>query len=312
MENNIVKVEGLWHKYNAHWAVQDINFEIRKTGILGLLGSNGAGKSTTMNVLCGVLSQTRGKIYIEGIDMRANPVEAKKKIGFLPQQAPLHLDLTVDEYLIYCAQLRLMDSKNIPAALAEAKERCGVSHFGTRLIKNLSGGYRQRVGIAQAIIHKPSLIVLDEPTNGLDPNQIFEVRKLIKEIAEDSAVIFSSHILSEIEATCEEVKMIEHGRMVFSDTMSAFNRYIASDTLLIKLDNPPPLNELLEIDGITGGDFIDPTTARLKFDKPEQITERLIHIANQRNWHLTEIFLEKISLDEIFAQLSNNKKNKSN
>ncbi len=173
-----------------------------EAGIIGLLGSNGAGKSTTMNIICGTLNQTEGNVYINDIDVRKYPMEAKKQIGFLPQTAPLYTDLTIDEYLVFCAELRLMDRSKIKAAEAEVKERCGIAHFSSRLIQNLSGGYRQRVGIAQAILHKPKLVVMDEPTNGLDPNQMIEARKLIKEIAEEHTVLFSSHVLSEVNLLC--------------------------------------------------------------------------------------------------------------
>src|ERR1700759_334332 len=239
MQEPIVRIEHLSHKYSSNWAIRDINMVINQTGIVGLLGSNGAGKSTTMNILCGVLNQTEGDVYIDGIDLRKRPEEAKLQIGFLPQAAPLYLDLTVDEYLINCAYLRSMTKEKIPVALEEAKARCGIAHFSKRLIRNLSGGYRQRVGIAQAIIHKPKLVVLDEPTNGLDPNQIVEVRSLIKEIAADRVVIFSSHILSEVQLLCKDIKMIDNGKIVFSDTMDAFNNYMEPHSMLLFMDNPP-------------------------------------------------------------------------
>jgi ABC-2 type transport system ATP-binding protein len=239
MQHPIVKIEHLSHRYNSTWAIRDINLEIYQTGIVGLLGSNGAGKSTTMNILCGVLNQTEGSVYIDGVDIRQQPENAKKLLGFLPQSAPLHLELTVKEYLTYCAFIRNVDKQEVKQAVSEVMEKCGVTHFSSRILRNLSGGYRQRVGIAQAIIHKPKLVVLDEPTNGLDPNQILEVRKLIKEIAEERAVIFSTHILSEVQAICKDIRMIESGRMVFSDTMDAFNNYILPDTMLVFMDNPP-------------------------------------------------------------------------
>lgn len=223
---NIVDVEHLSHRYSVDWAIRDINFSIEKNGILGLLGSNGAGKSTTMNIICGVLNQTEGDVFINGIDLRKNPVEAKKQIGFLPQKPPLHPDLTVDEYLVHCAVLRRMEKSKIRAAVDAAKERCEIAHFSDRLIKNLSGGYQQRVGIAQAIVHNPRFVVLDEPTNGLDPNQIVEIRNLIKELATDHAVLFSTHILSEVQATCDEIRMIDHGKVVFSGSMKEFNDYV--------------------------------------------------------------------------------------
>jgi ABC-2 type transport system ATP-binding protein len=312
MQTSIVKVEHLSHKYAKDWAIRDINFDIKQNGIVGLLGSNGAGKSTTMNIMCGVLNQTEGKVYINGIDLQKNPEEAKKLIGFLPQNAPLHLDLTVDEYLIYCADLRLIEKKKRAGALNDAKDRCGISHFSKRLIRNLSGGYRQRVGIAQAILHKPRLVVLDEPTNGLDPNQITEVRKLIKEIGAERSVIFSSHILSEIQATCQYIKMIENGVMVFEDTVEAFNNYIEPNSMLVAMNNPPDEQVLMAIPGITKVDMLN-GHVRLQFDSNAGISQRIVEMSVIKGWELSEITLERSSLDTIFAQLSNkNKANDSN
>jgi ABC-2 type transport system ATP-binding protein len=284
--------------------------EIYQQGIVGLLGSNGAGKSTTMNILCGVLNQTEGKVTINGFDIRKQPVEAKKQIGFLPQQAPLYMDFTVDEYLLHCAYLRHIEKDKINKALTEAKERCGITHFSERLIRNLSGGYRQRVGIAQAIIHKPMLVVLDEPTNGLDPNQLIEVRALIKEIALDRAVIFSSHVLTEVKALCKDIKMIEEGRLVFSDTMEAFNNYVEPHSALATMRNPPTEEELLGIEGISKVEFLNGGQLRVFFDGDNAVTERIIEKSVYNNWQLREISLEKNSLDEVFAQLSNKTNNK--
>ena len=304
MEKTIVKIEHLSHRYSSAWAIRDINIEIAGSGIVGLLGSNGAGKSTTMNILCGALNQTEGNVYINGIDMRKEPERAKKEIGFLPQNPPLYMDFTVDEYLHYCADLRLMEKTKIKAAMDEAKERCGITHFSSRLLKNLSGGYRQRVGIAQAIIHKPQLVVLDEPTNGLDPNQIIEVRALIKDIATDRAVIFSSHILSEVQLLCKDIKMIEGGRIVFADTMDAFNNYVEPHSVVMHMENPPAESEFLKIAGITKVEFLTERQVRLYFNGDQEITERLIAASIQQGWRLREISLDKTALDEIFKQLS--------
>ena len=304
MNHPIVKIERLSHKYSTSWAIRDINMEIDHSGIVGLLGSNGAGKSTTMNILCGCLNQTEGNVYVGGIDMRKNPEAAKRLIGFLPQNAPLYMDLTVDEYLVYCANLRKMAKKDIRPAVEDAKERCGIAHFSTRLIRNLSGGYRQRVGIAQAIIHRPQLVVLDEPTNGLDPNQIIEVRALIKEIAADRVVIFSSHILSEVQLLCKEIKMIDNGRIVFADTMDAFNNYLEPHSVLMYMDNPPTEEEFLRTPGVTKADFLTKKQIRLYFNGDHEITERIIATSVAQGWRLREISLDKSSLDEIFAQLS--------
>lgn len=305
MSNPIVKIEHLSHKYSTSWAIRDINIEISASGIVGLLGSNGAGKSTTMNILCGALNQTEGTVLINGINIREQPELAKREIGFLPQNPPLYMDLTVDEYLVYCAALRKMEKDTVRPAIEDAKQRCGIAHFSNRLLRNLSGGYRQRVGIAQAIMHRPKLVVLDEPTNGLDPNQIIEVRALIKEIAADRAVIFSSHILSEVQLLCKEIKMIEGGRIVFSDTMDAFNNYVEPHSVLMRMENPPSETELLSIHGTTKVDFLTERQIRLYFNGDASITGKIIETSVQRGWELREINLDKSSLDEIFAQLSN-------
>ena len=303
MEESIVKVEHLSHRYSVQWAIRDINFEINQRGIMGLLGSNGAGKSTTMNIICGVLKQTEGNVFIDGIDLRENPVEAKKNVGFLPQKAPLHLDFTVDEYLTYCADLHMVDKKQIKAAVDEAKARCGITHFSKRVLRNLSGGYQQRVGIAQAIVHKPKFVVLDEPTNGLDPNQITEVRHLIKEIAEERSVLLSTHILSEVQATCRNIKMIENGQMIFSGSIEEFDNYIQPNTLLVELDTPPMECDLL-MPGISKVETLSERRFRLRYDGDQDTAKRVAETCVTRGWGLIELVIEKSSLDAIFAQLS--------
>lgn len=304
MEESVVKVEHLSHRYSVQWAIKDINFEIKRKGTLGLLGSNGAGKSTTMNIICGVLNQTAGEVYINGINLRENPVEAKKHIGFLPQKPPLYPDLTVDEYLTHCALMRLVNKTQVKAAVERAKARCGIAHFSKRLIRNLSGGYQQRVGIAQAIVHNPRFVVLDEPTNGLDPNQIVEVRHLIKEIAEDHSVMLSTHILPEVQATCDDIKMIEHGDVVFSGSMEDFNHYMEPNTFIIIMENPPSMEVLKQIPGITRVEHITDTRFRVQFSSGQDITKKMIELSVTNNWRLHELILERDSLDAAFAQLS--------
>ena len=304
MSDNIVKITGLSHRYSSDWAIRDINFEINKKGILGLLGSNGAGKSTTMNILCGVLNQTEGNVLIKGIDIRKSPKEAKKLIGFLPQHPPLHLELTVDEYLTHAAYLRRIPKSDIRSCVEKAKVRCGVAHFSDRLLKNLSGGYRQRVGIAQAIIHEPELVVLDEPTNGLDPNQIIEVRKLIREIAEERAVIFSSHILHEVQLLCRDIIMIEKGKVVFADSMDAFNNYIEPNGIHVWMKNPPTDEVLLAIPGIEKIDRQSDHILVLQTDRTPEVNDYVVEESVRNNWGLREITPFKSSLDDIFKQLS--------
>ena len=304
MEESVVKVEHLSHRYSVQWAIKDINFEIKRKGTLGLLGSNGAGKSTTMNIICGVLNQTEGEVYINGINLRENPVEAKQYIGFLPQKPPLYLDVTVDEYLTHCALMRKVDKSKVKAAVKNAEERCGIAHFSKRLLKNLSGGYQQRVGIAQAIVHSPLFVVLDEPTNGLDPNQIVEVRHLIKEIATDHSVMLSTHILPEVQATCDDIKMIEHGNVVFSGTMDDFNNYMEPNTFIVSMRTPPTMEELAKIPGITHVEHITDHRFRMQFSSGQDVTKKMVELSVAHDWHLHEILLERDSLDAVFAQLS--------
>lgn len=292
------------HKYSIQWAIEDINFEVDRKGIVGLLGSNGAGKSTTMNIICGVLNQTAGKVYINGVDTRKNPIEAKKNIGFLPQKPPLYMDHNVDEYLTYCAHLRLMEPSEIAGAVERAKQRCGIAHFSKRLVRNLSGGYQQRLGIAQAIIHNPKFVVLDEPTNGLDPNQILEIRALIKEIASDHSVLLSTHILSEVEALCDEVKMIEQGHLVFSGTIEEYYNQVLPNTVVIVLRNAPDIGEIEKIPDVMRAKRLGDNKFRLEFDDPADKASHVSEYIVGKGWGLQELTLEKISLDEIFAQLS--------
>lgn len=306
MNETILKVNELSHRYSTNWAVRDITFERNRVGILGLLGSNGAGKSTVMNIICGTLNQTKGDVYINGIDLRKDPLKAKAHIGFLPQQVPLYMDLTVREYLTYCAQLRNVPEEKIPATLEETMERCAVAHMQHRLLKNLSGGYRQRTGIAQAIIHKPKLVVLDEPTNGLDPVQIAEVRGLIKEIARECAVIFSSHILAEIQQICDDILMIEQGQVVFSDSITAFNNYIAPQSLLLAFENAPSQEALSTIPGINRVERLTPKSFRVFHDGSNAVSEAIIVESVKQKWRLTELAVERNSVDEIFKQLTRN------
>ena len=300
----IVKIENLSHRYSVQWAVKDIDLEIKTHGVYGLLGSNGAGKSTIMNILCGVLKQSNGKIYINGLDLKANPVEAKMQIGFLPQRPPLHMDLTVEEYLTYAANLRKIPANEIANAVQVAMEKCRITHFANRLIRNLSGGYQQRVGIAQSIIHKPALVVLDEPTNGLDPNQIVEIRNLVKDIAQEHTVIMSTHILSEVQAACDYIFMIEHGNMVFNGTVDDFNNYITPDTLYLELKEAPSTEELKAIPDVVGVEELGTGKYRVHFVDAHDLIQRIVKMSVEKEWNLVEIRIEKSSLDAIFADLS--------
>ena len=197
-----------------------------------------------------------------------------------------------------------MPKKEIPEAMKRAKAKCGITHFSKRQIRNLSGGYQQRVGIAQAIIHNPLFVILDEPTNGLDPNQIMEVRRLIQEIAKDRAVLISTHILPEVQAVCDYIMMIEHGQKVFEGTINAFNTYMSPSALLTIMHNAPSSEELMKIEGVERVERLTNTRIRLHFKGDDSIIRRVVEQAVSNQWHLREISLEKESLDKVFAKLS--------
>lgn len=308
MDQPIVRIEGLSHRYSIQWAIREINIDIQGKGIYGLLGSNGAGKSTLMNIMCGVLRQTQGNVYINGLNTRDEPVKAKEYIGFLPQKPPLHSDLTVEEYLRYTAFLRRMPDGKVEEAIDRVIEKCGITQFRKRLIRNLSGGYQQRVGIAQSIIHDPVLVVLDEPTNGLDPNQILEVRGLIKEIARERTVILSTHMLTEVQAMCDWIYMVEQGQVVFHGTVEEFDGYIAPNSLVLGLDNPPSREEILSLEGITEVEELSHGRFRVRYNDAGQAMDMLVRASVDKDWHLKEIGVEKNSLDSVFAELSKKKK----
>lgn len=310
MEKSIDSVKNLSHRYSVQWAVKDISFEINEKGVTGLLGSNGAGKSTTMNIICGVLNQTQGDVFINGVNLREDPVEAKKNIGFLPQQPPLYTDLTVGEYLRHAAFLRLVEPDKVDEAVDLALEKCSITHFRDRLIKNLSGGYQQRVGIAQAIVHNPQFVVLDEPTNGLDPNQIVDIRNLIRDIAKHHAVLLSTHILSEVQAICDNIYMIESGKLVFSGTMEEFDNYVAPESFIVEFANSPSKEVLENLTENNGIEALEDGSYRIFLKDDISITEKYIQESVKQNWNLKNIYVERASLSEIFAQLSGKAKNK--
>ena len=213
-DKTLISVNDLSRFYGQKCAIENVSFDAHRGEILGLLGPNGAGKSTTMQIICGVIAANNGSVNIAGHDIIDAPKKAKQNIGFLPEQLPLYGDLTIDEYLLYSAKLRGIKKQNINDLIISCKKRCGLENTGKRLIQNLSKGYKQRVGIAQAIIHMPSIIILDEPTSGLDPKQILEIRELMRELSKVHSIIISTHILSEVEAICDRVLIINEGNIV--------------------------------------------------------------------------------------------------
>jgi ABC-2 type transport system ATP-binding protein len=242
----LINAQQLTRYYGKHLAVDNVSFELKKGEILGFLGSNGAGKTTTLQMLCGNLAPSSGAITINGVDLLQQPKLAKQGLGYVPDTPPLYKELTVQEFLRYCAQLHGVAKADITAAVELAKSRCGLTEVAERLIGNLSKGYQQRIGIAQAIVHNPDVIVLDEPTVGLDPLQIIEIRALIRELGQEHAIIFSTHILSEVQEVCTNVLIIRQGACVLNAKIAELSSEKSLETVFIELMQTP-LPETVEV-----------------------------------------------------------------
>ena len=309
MNKQILKIENLSHRYSTKWAIKDINLEIEKQGVYGLLGANGAGKSTLMNIVCGVIKQTSGNVAICELDISKEAIASKKKIGFLPQKPPLQTELTIIEYLDYCAGLKNIAPQDTAKAIEYVMEICSLTHMKDRLISNLSGGYQQRVGIAQAIIHKPEVVVFDEPTNGLDPNQILDIRKLIRSIAEDRTVFVSTHILSEVKAICDKIIMMDEGSIVFNGTINDFDNYITPNSIFVSFLEIPSVDVVKNVEGVIEVEYLGETNYRIRSNNTKEAIQNIVKESVANNWKLNEIALEKSSMDNVFAALSNNNKN---
>jgi ABC-2 type transport system ATP-binding protein len=230
-----ISARGLTRRFAARMAVENVDLELRRGEVLGFLGPNGAGKTTTMQMLTGNLAPSEGEVKICGIDLLARPTLAKANIGYLPETPPLYRDLTVDEYLELALKLHRVRKGARREAITRAKQRCGLTEVGRKLIGSLSKGYQQRVGVAQAIAHEPEVVILDEPTVGLDPNQIREIRALIREVGSTRSVILSTHILSEVEAICDRVQIMHRGRIVYRDTIAALKEEGSLEDVFAKL-----------------------------------------------------------------------------
>lgn len=299
----LVRVESLDRFYGLRAAVRDLGFELAKGEVLGFLGPNGAGKTTTMQMLTGNLAPSGGSVEINGVDLLDQPKQAKRAIGYLPEQPPVYGELSVDEFLDYCARLNRIPRAGIRTAREEAKARCGLADTGRRLIGNLSKGYRQRVGIAQAIIHKPAVVILDEPTVGLDPIQIREIRALIAELGEAHSVILSSHILPEIQAVCSRVQIIHRGRLVLSDSIGGLGERMQSDSLIVVARDLPSLDAIAAIPSVTRVESLDENRVRVIHQRNESPAEHIAQCAVDGGWGLRELTPERKSLEEIFVDL---------
>ena len=318
----MIEVKNLVKRYGDHTAVDHLSFQIEKGKIYGFLGPNGAGKSTTMNIITGYIASTEGTVSIDGHDILEEPEQAKKCIGYLPEQPPLYFDMTVLEYLKFAADLKKIPKDKKNEMIQEVMDTVKITDMKNRLIKNLSKGYRQRVGLAQAILGYPDVIILDEPTVGLDPKQIIEIRDLIKNLKKKHTVILSSHILSEVSAVCDYVLIISHGRLVASDTPDNLSKLAAGSnnlSLIVKGEKESIRQLLSEIPGvktITVNSAENEKGWRVKLSTEEStdIREEVFYKMAENHYPILEMQSEKVSLEEIFLELTdggNDKKDDS-
>lgn len=310
----MIEVSHLSKRFGEFKAVDDVSFSIPTGQIVGLLGPNGAGKSTTMRMITGFFKPTSGSVKIDGIDMSENPVEAKKKIGYMPESAPLYSDMIVDDYLRYVA---LMQNQNPEEKIPKLCEMCGLKEVMHKNISELSRGYKQRVGLAHALMNDPEILILDEPTSGLDPNQIEDVRSLIREIGKTRTVIISTHILSEVEMLCGRVIIISKGKLVAdSPTAELRTRYGHSENVFVQIDGvkadeaKKQILSLANVDDCaeTNGDKIesapDAVSLLVSAKDSAEIRPEIFHLCAKENWNLYELSVRKNSLEDIFHGLT--------
>lgn len=295
---------GLARSFAGRAVVKNVVLAVKRGEVLGFLGPNAAGKTTTMQMLTGNLAPTAGSISICGVDLLEKPVAAKRHIGYLPETPPLYRELKVDEYLTLAARLHRLQKADIGRAVAAAKERCGLTEAGGKLIGTLSKGYQQRVGIAQAIVHEPDLIILDEPTVGLDPNQIREIRNLIRDLGQGRSVILSTHILPEVETVCDRVQIMHQGSLVFSDSIEALRAFRGGRALLLGFRNPPPPAELAAVPGVAQAEPAGNGLFRIEPQGEADPTDELVRRAVEQGWRLSHLGPAQASLEEIFVQLT--------
>ncbi|MGB5733950.1 MAG: ABC transporter ATP-binding protein [Thiohalocapsa sp.] len=302
----LLQVRSLERRFGTKQALRGLDFSLAPGEVLGLLGANGAGKTTCLRILSGDLAPSRGSVRISGFDLARNPVAARRHIGYLPERPPLYPDMRVDEYLQFCARLRRIPPGSIPRVVRRVKQRCGLEQTGQRLLGKLSKGYRQRAGLAQALIHEPDLVILDEPTDGLDPVQIREVRGLIGDLAPSCGVVVSSHALSEVQSICNRVIILRDGGVLY-DALLTSNQ--DKPALLVRLRHAPKLSQLNALDPIAdatpmdeaadGGRTTAPTGFRIRLADhagSEQLSEALV----SAGWGLLEMTTEGTDLERVF------------
>jgi ABC-2 type transport system ATP-binding protein len=306
----MIKVENLTKRYAGQTAIQDLNFEVGKGEIMGFLGPNGAGKSTTMRILSSFMPATSGRATIAGFDVFEQSLQARSRLGYMPENVPLYNDMRVTEYLNYRAALKSVPHRRIAERVGDVKELCGLKDVENKIIRTLSKGYRQRVGLADALVHEPDLLILDEPTSGLDPNQIRQVRELIKNLGKQHTILLSTHILPEVEMTCSRVIIINKGRIEACDTpqnLLGEIRTAGGVFVEAKVGNDNGAEQLKQITGVrdvtekTDGDW---HRFSLRVESGVDVREQIFQMAMVRRWSVRELSQRKATLEDVFVEIT--------
>ncbi len=304
----MIEVQNLVKRYGNHTAVKGISFKVDTGKIYGFLGPNGAGKSTTMNIMTGCLAASDGKVIINGYDIFENPKEAKKCIGYLPELPPVYMDMTPKEYLRFVGKARGVKKSELGVQIEEIMERTGIDGVANRLIKNLSKGYRQRVGLAQALIGYPEIIILDEPMVGLDPKQIIEIRELIKSLKENHTVFLSSHILSEVSAICDYVMIISDGKLVASDTPENLSQHISGNSLEVSVKGSEEkiVSALRHVAGVSDVEVLSSENeiVKVRITSEKDIRSEVFFALSEIKASIMELSSNSMSLEDIFLKLT--------
>lgn len=297
-----IEVSGLTKLYGAQRAVDDISFSVTKGEIVGFLGPNGAGKSTTMKMITGYLQPDKGRAVVSGIDVAADPLAAKRKVGYLPESNALYYDLYVREYLRFIADVHGV--ANAGKRIEEVITTVGLTPESRKQIGQLSKGYKQRVGIAAALLHNPEVLILDEPTSGLDPNQIVEIRQVIKDQGKDKLVLFSSHILQEVEAICDRVIIISKGKIVADENLAALRQRSATNYVRVSFQEPLEPEWLRRLAGVQVVEKLDAQNWRLHTADPETVRKQVLELSVQHDLNIVSLHSESGSLEEVFRSLT--------
>jgi len=312
LKESMLEVSGLYKNYGNFCAVKNLEFSVSKGEVFGFLGPNGAGKTTTMKIITGYLPMSSGCVKIAGRDICESGLETRKKIGYLPETTPLYTDMFVDEYLEFVGKLRGLAGDKLRKRVKKMLEVCGLEEMQKKTIGHLSKGYRQRTGLAQAMIHEPELLILDEPMSGLDPNQIIEIRELIKEIGKEKAVVYCSHILPEVAATCNRILIINDGQtaaMGTTDEVTSKSQERICYDVVVKTkdtDFATKLGRIAKISDITASPLPDGSSVHLKIEtnSPDDIGEEIFDTAVKNNWKITLLSYKRTTLEDVFSKLT--------